>query len=127
VDINNPQGIQATVKSKLLGDKSFDSVLALEPSVAMATLAGIKDAGSTAKLGTFDISTDVLNAIKAGQIVFTVDQQQYLQGYLPIAFLVLHHDNLNTVGGGQPVLTGPAFITKDNVSTVADLVSKGTR
>ncbi|MCA4134803.1 sugar ABC transporter substrate-binding protein [Arthrobacter sp. M4] len=127
VDLNNPQGIQATVKSKLLGDKSFDSVLALNPSVATATLAGMKDAGSTAKLGSFDIDKDVLSAIKAGDIAFTVDQQQYLQGYLPIAFLVLNHDNLNTVGGGLPVLTGPAFITKDNVSTVADLVSKGTR
>ncbi|MCH6470086.1 sugar ABC transporter substrate-binding protein [Sinomonas terrae] len=127
VDLNNPQGIESTVKSKLLGDKSFDSVLALNPAVASATLAGMKDAGSTAKLGSFDIDSNVLNSIKSGDILFTVDQQQYLQGYLPIAFLVLHHDNLNTVGGGLPVLTGPAFITKDNVSTVADLVSKGTR
>jgi simple sugar transport system substrate-binding protein len=127
VDINNPQGIQATVKSKMLGDKSFDSVLALEPSVAVATMAGLKDAGSSAKVGTFDISTDVLKSIQAGEILFTVDQQQYLQGYLPIAFLVLNHDNANTVGGGQPVLTGPAFITKDNVGTVSDLVNKGTR
>lgn len=127
VDLNNPQSIQATVKSKFLGDKSYDSILALEPSVAMAAYAGMKDAGSTAKLGTFDISSDVLKSISAGEILFTVDQQQYLQGYLPIAFLVLQHDNLNTVGGGQPVLTGPAFITKDNVSTVSDLVQKGTR
>lgn len=127
VDLNNPQGIQATVKSKLLGDKSYDSILALEPSVATAAYAGMKDAGSTAKLGTFDISKDVLKSIEAGEILFTVDQQQYLQGYLPIAFLVLNHDNANTVGGGQPVLTGPAFITKDNVSTVSDLVNKGTR
>lgn len=115
------------MKSKLLGDKSYDSILALDPSVAVASLAGMKDAGSTAKLGTFDISKDVLNSIKSGDILFTVDQQQYLQGYLPIALLVLHHDNLNTLGGGQPVLTGPAFITKDNVSTVSDLVNKGTR
>ena len=127
VDVNNPQGIQATVKSKLLGDNSYDSILALEPSVATAAYAGMKDAGSTAKLGTFDISEDVLESIQSGGILFTVDQQQYLQGYLPIAFLVLNHDNLNTVGGGQPVLTGPAFITKDNVGTVADLVKKGTR
>lgn len=127
VDLNNPQGIQATVKSKLLGDKSYDSILALEPSVATAAFAGMKDAGSTAKVGTFDISSDVLKSIESGDLLFTVDQQQYLQGYLPIAFLVLHKDNLNTVGGGQPVLTGPAFITKDNVSTVADLVNKGTR
>ena len=69
----------------------------------------------------------MLGAVKDGSILFTVDQQQYLQGYLPIAMLVLYHDNLNTVGGGLPVLTGPAFITKDNVGPIADLVAKGIR
>ncbi|MTD16892.1 substrate-binding domain-containing protein [Nakamurella sp. YIM 132087] len=127
VDLANPQGIQSTVKSKLLGDKSIDGVLSLNPDVAVAALAGVKDAGSSAKVGTFDINADVLKSIEAGDILFAVDQQQYLQGYLPIAMLVLYHDNLNTVGGGLPVLTGPAFITKDNVATVSDLVSKGTR
>jgi simple sugar transport system substrate-binding protein len=127
VDLNNPQGIQSTVKSKLLGDKSLNSVLALNPDVAVAALAGVKDSGSSAKVGAFDINSDVLNSIQAGDILFTVDQQQYLQGYLPIAMLVLYHDNLNTVGGGQPVLTGPAFVTKDNVGPVTDLVGKGTR
>ncbi|MEO5834201.1 MAG: sugar ABC transporter substrate-binding protein [Nakamurella sp.] len=127
VDLTNPQGIQSTVKSKLLGDTSVDGVLALNPDVAVAALAGVKDAGSAAKVATFDINSDVLKSITAGDILFAVDQQQYLQGYLPIVMLVLYHDNLNTIGGGAPVLTGPAFITKDNVSTVSDLVGKGTR
>lgn len=127
VDLKNPQGIQSTVKSTLLGDESIDTVLALNPDVAVAALAGVKDAGSSATVGTFDLNTDVLQAIKDGDIVFAVDQQQYLQGYLPIAMLVLYHDNLNTVGGGLPVLTGPAFVTQDNVDTVTDLVQKGTR
>jgi simple sugar transport system substrate-binding protein len=127
VDLNNPQGIQSTVKSKLLGDTSIDGILALNPDVAVAALAGVKDAGSAAKVASFDINSDVLTAIKAGDILFTVDQQQYLQGYLPIMMLVLYHDNLNTIGGGDPVLTGPSFITQENVDTVSDLVSKGTR
>ncbi|MEP7331881.1 MAG: substrate-binding domain-containing protein [Terracoccus sp.] len=127
VDLNNPQAIQATIKSKLLGDPSVNGILALNPDVAVATVAGVKDAGSQAKIGAFDINTGVLKAVKDGSILFTVDQQQYLQGYLPIAMLVLYHDNLNTVGGGLPVLTGPAFITKDNVGPIADLVAKGTR
>jgi simple sugar transport system substrate-binding protein len=127
VDLNNPQGIQSTVKSKLLGDKSINAVLALNPDVAVSALAGVKDAGSSAKVGAFDINADVLKAIQDGEILFTVDQQQYLQGYLPIGMLVLYHDNLNTVGGGLPVLTGPAFVTKDNVGPITDLVGKGTR
>ena len=44
--------------------------------------------------------------------LFAVDQQQYLQGYLPIVFLKLFKTNANTVGGGQPVLTGPGFVDK---------------
>jgi simple sugar transport system substrate-binding protein len=127
VDLNNPQGIESTVKSKLLGDKSINGVLALNPDVAVAALAGVKDSGSTAKVASFDINSNVLKDIEAGTILFTVDQQEYLQGYLPIAMLVLYHDNLNTVGGGLPILTGPAFITKDNAAAVTALVAKGTR
>lgn len=127
VDVANPQGIEATVKSKLLGDSSFDAVLSLNPAVTTATLAGMEAAGSEAQLASFDIDSAVLQSIKDGKVLFTVDQQQYLQGYLGVAFLVLQHDNLNTVGGGLPVLTGPAFITADNVDTIAELVENGTR
>ncbi len=45
--------------------------------------------------------------------LFAVDQQQYLQGYLPVVFLTLNKTNLNTVGGGQPVLTGPGLRRQD--------------
>ena len=60
-------------------------------------------------------------------MTFAVDQQQYLQGYLPIVFLTLYKDNLNTVGGGLPVLTGPGFVTADNAAQVKDLAAAGTR
>ena len=72
-------------------------------------------------------TTDVLAGIQDGSILFTVDQQQYLQGYLPIAMLVLYHDNGNTLGGGHPVLTGPAFVDAENVDQVAEFVEAGTR
>ena len=65
--------------------------------------------------------------IEAGKILFAVDQQQYLQGYLPVVFLTLYDRNANTVGGGLPVLTGPGFVTKDNASQVASLAEAGTR
>ena len=68
-----------------------------------------------------------MDAIKNDEILFAVDQQQYLQGYLPIVFLYLYKNNLNTVGGGQPVLTGPGFVTKDNADKVAELAQQGTR
>src|SRR6266536_763429 len=127
VDIKNVTEASATIKSKLQADKTIDAVLTLNPQVGIAARDAAKDAGSSAKLGTFDLNGDVVDAIKAGEIEFAIDQQQYLQGYLPIVFLKLYIQNLNTVGGGGPVLTGPGFVTKDNAAQVADLASKGTR
>jgi simple sugar transport system substrate-binding protein len=101
---------QTEIKSKLQADKSFDQVIALNPDIAEAAKTAIKGAGSSAKLATFDLNPSVIKDIQAGNIEFAVDQQQYLQGYLPIVFLKLYKENLNTVGGGQPVLTGPGFV-----------------
>jgi simple sugar transport system substrate-binding protein len=118
---------QTEIRSKLQSDKSYDAVIALNPDIASATAGAIKGASSDAKLATFDLNPDVIKRIKAGDIEFAVDQQQYLQGYLPIVFLKLFKTNANTVGGGQPVLTGPGFVDKTNVDTVAKLAEQGTR
>ena len=127
VDIGDLAGAQSTIKAKLASDTSIDGVLTLNPSVATVAEAAIADANSKAKLATFDLSDDVVKAIEDGKILFAVDQQQYLQGYLPIVMLTLYQSNGNTIGGGQPVLTGPGFVTKDNAAKVADLAKKGTR
>jgi simple sugar transport system substrate-binding protein len=118
---------QTEIKSKLQADKSYDRVMALNPDIAEAAKGAIKGASSSAKLATFDLNPDVIKDIQAGNIEFAVDQQQYLQGYLPIVFLKLYKENLNTVGGGQPVLTGPGFVDKGNAGTVAKLAEAGTR
>ncbi|GAB3258349.1 sugar ABC transporter substrate-binding protein [Kineococcus gypseus] len=127
VDLNDPASIEANVNGALLGDPTVDGVIGLNPSVTTAALAAVESSGADVQVASFDIDQDVLGAIRDGRVLFTVDQQQYLQGYLPIAALVLNHDNLNTVGGGLPVLTGPSFITRENVDAVSDLVQRGTR
>src|SRR4051812_20134926 len=118
---------QTEIKSKLQADKSFDGVIALNPDIASAAKTAIKGASSNAKLATFDLSPSLLKDIQSGNVLFAVDQQQYLQGYLPIVFLKLFRNNANTVGGGQPVLTGPGFVDKSNVTTVQKLTEAGTR
>jgi simple sugar transport system substrate-binding protein len=115
------------IQSKLESDSSVDSVLSLNPDIAVAARDAVQGAGSEAKVGTFDLSGDVVKAIKAGEIEFAIDQQQYLQGYLPVVFLTLFNENANTVGGGQPVLTGPGFVDKANADTVEQLAEAGTR
>jgi simple sugar transport system substrate-binding protein len=118
---------QTEIKSKLQADKSYDAVMTLNPDIASAAKTAIKGASSSAKLATFDLSGQLIKDIEAGNVLFAVDQQQYLQGYLPVVFLKLYKTNANTVGGGLPVLTGPGFVDKSNASTVAKLAESGTR
>jgi simple sugar transport system substrate-binding protein len=127
VDINNVAEAQNTIASKLQADTSIDGVLALNPAVGVAAVSAVESAGSSAKVGTFDLSGDVVDAVIAGKLVFAIDQQQYVQGYLPVVMLHLYLTNNNTLGGGLPVLTGPGFVTKDNATKVKDLAAAGTR
>jgi len=115
------------LQSKLESDDSVTAILTLNPDIAVAARDAIQGASSDAKLATFDLSGDVVKAVKAGEIEFAVDQQQYLQGYLPVVFLTLFNENANTVGGGLPVLTGPGFVDKSNADTVEQLATEGTR
>jgi simple sugar transport system substrate-binding protein len=112
---------------KLESDSSIGAVLSLNPDIAVAARDAISSAGVDVVLATFDLSGDVVSAIQAGEISFAVDQQQYLQGYLPVVFLTLYNTNSNTVGGGLPVLTGPGFVDESNAADIADLASAGTR
>ncbi len=127
VDINDLQAAQSTITSQLQSDPTSDAVLTLNSGVASVAAQAASDAGSEAQIATFDLNGDVIAAIQDGSISFAVDQQQYEQGYLPVVMLKLYAQNLNTVGGGQPVLTGPGIVDADNVDEIADLASAGTR
>lgn len=127
VDLNNPTDVQSRIKGALQADPSIDAVLALNPQVATLAVTAAKDGGSKAAVATFDLNGDVATAIKNGEVLFAVDQQQYEQGYLPIVMLKLYADNANTLGGGSPVLTGPGFVDKSNVDRVAEYAKRGTR
>jgi len=127
VNVSDLADASSKIKAKLQADKSIDTVLTLNPGVAISARDAIRDSGSKAKLATFDLDKDVLAAIKAGEILFAVDQQPYLQGYLPITYLYLYKTNANVVGGGQPSLTGPGFVDKSNADAVSKFADKGTR
>ena len=67
------------------------------PVIAMSGLNAATDAGlELAGIAGFDITPEIIDAIEAGEIAFTIDQQQYLQGYLPILLLYLNVTNQNT-------------------------------
>jgi simple sugar transport system substrate-binding protein len=119
VDLSDPTTAQQKVAAALTADPTIDTVMALGPTGSIPALKAVQSlSGRTVKLGTFDLSADVLSAIKDGTMLFAIDQQQYLQGYLPVVFLTYYNLYGLMPGGGQPVLTGPGFVTKDNVATV---------
>ena len=120
--------VRSTITAKLKQDSSIDHVITLGAPIALIAVGSVSDAGSKAKIATFDLNKDLTGAISKGTIEFAVDQQPYLQGYLAVDSLWLYKTNGNYSGGGeQPVLTGPAFVDKSNVGTVAQFAAKGTR
>ena len=75
-------------------------------------MAAAEELGRDVMIGSVDLSEDLLAAIEAGDISFTIDQQQYLQGYISVLALYLDITNKNTLGGGLPINTGPGFVTR---------------
>jgi len=128
VNLSNPTQTQQTIEAALQHNPSIDGIMTLGPTGASPAIKALQDLNKLGqiKLATFDLSSDVLNGIKSGQILFAIDQQQYLQGYLPIVLLTLYKTNLNTVANSV-ILTGPGFVTSSNVTQVIALTAQGTR
>ena len=128
VNLSNPTQTQQTIEAALRHDPTIDGILTLGPTGATPAIKALQDLNKLGqiKLATFDLSSDVLNAIKAGQMLFAIDQQQYLQGYLPIVLLTLYATNLNTIAN-DILQTGPGYVTAANVNQVIKLTAQGTR
>ncbi|PRX95421.1 sugar ABC transporter substrate-binding protein [Allonocardiopsis opalescens] len=128
VQVSDLGAAAATIAAELQSDDSIDGVLTLNNGVAGAAVDALGTAArDDVGIATFDVDSDVLAGITAGDILFAVDQQPYLQGYLPVTMLYLYAANGNTVGGGQPVLTGPGFVDASNVEQVTQYAEQGTR
>jgi simple sugar transport system substrate-binding protein len=119
--------VQSTITAKLQQDPAIDYIVTLGAPIALTAVESANNAGSTARIGTFDTNAQLVDAIKAGKVQWAVDQQPFLQGYLAIDSLWLYLNNGNVIGGGQPTLTGPAFIDKSNIDAIADYAKNGTR
>jgi simple sugar transport system substrate-binding protein len=117
-------GTKQKISAYFKTNPKTDAFLGLNPDVTVAALDAVPKG---TKVGTFDLNAQVIPDILAGKLLFAIDQQQYLQGYLPVVFAALFVTNLNTVGNGAPVLTGPGIINKANAAKVAALAAKGTR
>jgi simple sugar transport system substrate-binding protein len=119
--------VQQTIGAKLQQDPSINWVVTLGAPYALAAAQAKADAGSQAKIATFDLNADAANAIKDKKIEFSVDQQPYVQGYQAVTMLWLNLTNGNDLGGGKPVLTGPSFVDSTNIDKIATYAANNTR
>jgi simple sugar transport system substrate-binding protein len=119
--------VKARMQAKLQEDPSIDYVVTLGAPFAPVVLDAVNAAGSKAKVGTFDMSPVAVSLIAKGKLQWAIDQQPYVEGYEAVDMLWLNLTNGDTVGGGQPVLTGPFFVTKANAAAVAKYAKAGTR
>ncbi|MGV9523284.1 sugar ABC transporter substrate-binding protein [Streptomyces griseus] len=127
VDGTNMPDVTASIEAKLQSDKSIDAVVTLGAPFADAAVQAKQTAGSKAEIDTFDLNAKVATGLQSDKLGFAVDQQPYLQGYEAVDLLWLYRYNRNVLGGGQPVLTGPQVITKDDADALADYTKRGTR
>jgi simple sugar transport system substrate-binding protein len=119
--------VRATITAKLQEEPDIDYVVALGAPIAMTAIQAVKAADSKALVVTFDTNKQVVRAIQDGSIQWAIDQQPYLQGYLTVTMLYLLATNGDVLGAGRPILTGPAFVDKSNVSAIARYAAQGTR
>jgi simple sugar transport system substrate-binding protein len=119
-DPRTPSKIAATVAADRV-----DGVLATNSLGGLAAANGL--AGTGVKIGTFDLGPDVLKAVNAGRIGFAVDQQPYLQGYLPIEMLALRARYGILPAQRDVVATGPNFVTRANADQALELSERSVR
>ena len=125
---NDPSEVKAKVKASLESDPDLDTALGLSASLAGEQIVAAVDelgrAGDV-RIGSFDLSGSYLESVRDGEALFAIDQQPYLQGYLPVQLLAL-----NAKYGVMPATaigSGPNLITQDKAAQVIDLASKGIR
>jgi simple sugar transport system substrate-binding protein len=127
VDNTDLAGSEATIESKIQADPTIDGILSLGGDMSGQAVKAVDNTGASIQVGTFDVNADVVQNIIDGKIAFAIDQQPYVQGYLGVTGIYLKVLNGNDIGGGQPVYSGPAIITKDNAEAVLKFAKNGTR
>jgi simple sugar transport system substrate-binding protein len=124
----DPTAARSGIKTALRQNEGVDGLLTLNPGVADQGLRALEESGGSEEItfATFDLSPSVLEAVRDGNMLFATDQQQFLQGYLPVVLLTDYIQyGVSPVNTAIP--TGPAFITEDNAEQVINLSEEGIR
>ncbi|HSI59941.1 MAG TPA: sugar ABC transporter substrate-binding protein [Ideonella sp.] len=143
---DDPTGIESKVSAYLRQNPATQAVLTLGPTSAHPTMRALEKMGLAGKtwMATFDLSDEIGRGIKSGTVQFAIDQQPYLQGYVPVAVMAtmktLNTTDLKKVAeaiqanpkskarfaeyglapayGPRHIGSGPGFVTKDTLPKV---------
>lgn len=123
----DPTDVTRRVEAYLSANPGVTGVLALGPTVATPILQLFKDRGTLAnyKIGSFDLSPQLLDAVSDGSAMFAIDNQQFMMGYLPVVFLT--NKAMYKTFPASAVRTGPSFILQKDAAAVRDLSKEGIR
>jgi simple sugar transport system substrate-binding protein len=119
--------VESTATAKLQASKDADVIIGLGAPITLTLLKSVATAGSSAKVASFDLNKELAQKIDDGSVLFTVDQQPWLQGYSAVDALWQNKRGGFKIGGGQPVLTGPAIVDKSNAADVLKFAEQGIR
>ena len=117
---SDPATIQTRATAALQANPDVDAILSVGPHVCDAVSKALDDLGMTVHHSCFDLSPAVMDLINAGKVAFTIDQQQRLQGYMPIIVLHLYNTGAGLLPGAN-IPSGPGFVDKSNATSVAAL------
>ncbi len=127
-ELTDPTESQQRIEAALRTDSTIDGLLTLGPTGAIPALHALDEGGHAGRItfATFDASPEILQGIEDDKIQFAIDQQQFMQGYLPVVLHALYLRNENLLAH-EVLRTGPGFITAQNVTRLRELTRQGTR
>ena len=109
--------VRTIMGDRLAADADLDVVLALSASIAgEPAVEAVRALGSrrVVHVGSFDTTDAILTAVADRQASFAVDQQPFLQGYLPVQYLALL--SRHGVIPVSNVSTGPKLVTAEEAA-----------
>jgi simple sugar transport system substrate-binding protein len=123
----DPTEMKTRTLAYLTAHPDTEFLLATGASSAEPALAAIDEQGvaGKVKLGTFDLSPVILQAVVDGKMEWGIDAQQYAMGYIPVVMFDLWKKYKIAPIADYP--TGPGFVTKEAAASVIDLAKQGKR
>ena len=128
IDLQSRQQAEARIAAAA-STGGVDGMLTLGPAGALPALDAFAARGLFAKvkLATFDLTPEILRALRSRKMLFAIDQQPFLQGYLPVLFLTQRKLYGLIPADRAVVPTGPNFVTPANAALVQRLTDAGIR